>query len=61
MRICNIIICGNKRDYIKSRSSFMDGWNLEMLGFNKKGLEKGRVTQAHGSSVHGSRLERDED
>jgi len=62
MRICNIIICGNKRDYIKSRISFMAGWNFEMLGFNKKPLEKGRVnTEVHGSSVHGSRLKRDED
>jgi hypothetical protein len=42
MRICNIIICGNKRNYIKSLISFMAGWNFEMLGFNKKPLEKGR-------------------
>jgi len=35
----------------------MAGWNFEMLGFNKKPLEKGRVnTEVHGSSVHGSRF-----
>jgi len=44
MRICNIIICGNKRDYIKSCSNFVAGWICEMLGSNKKGLEKGKIS-----------------